>query len=268
MCLVSPCVLWIGGTSGNVRVVKLDTTKSPFEIRLHTTVVPGLETTSRTLTSRTWIRPMRSGPSLGSIENIPEDLEVSIGAESRPPAVAPSGGSFAKRVRERAHNTLRGNRAHSSHVRCIFAKAGHVWTAGGRMFSSIKLWGETDHRLEEVFMLHQRGPCTSMVSIPWQAPGNSATPGGADWRLLTAHDSGNVYLWDPTLRPFRPLLEVEIRKSPIKSLVVFEKLGLMCTAHRDGSVLIGRVLSHQMRIHGLSHSGTDDDDQIYPFVPR
>jgi len=269
MCLVSPRVLWIGGASGNIRVIKLDTSQTPFEIRFHTTVVPGLETASRTLTSRTWIRPMRSGPSLGSIENIPEDFEVSLGAErSSGVAVAPSEGSFIVRVKEKAHNTLRSNRAHSSHVRCIFSKAGHVWTAGGRMFSSIKLWGEADHRLEEVFMLHARGPCTTMVSIPWQAPSNSSQGTGHDWRLLTAHDSGLMYLWDPMTKPFKPLLEIETRKSPIKSMVIFERLGLMCTAHRDGSVLVGRILSHQMRIPGLTASGTDDDDQIYPFVPR
>jgi len=210
---------------------------------------------------------MRSGPSLGSIENIPENFEVSLGAE-RSSVVVPTESSFVRQFKEKAHNTLRTNRAHSSNVRCIFAKAGHVWTAGGKMFSSIKLWGEADHRLEEVFMLHARGPCTCMVSIPWQAPSNSSHGSGCDWRLLTAHDSGLMYLWDPMMKPFKPLLEVETRKSPIRSMVIFERLGLMCTAHRDGSVLVGRILSHQMRIPGLTASGTDDDDQIYPFVPR
>ena len=270
MCLVRPCVLWVGAMSGNIRVVKLEIVNNKFEIRFHTTVVPGLETASRTLTSRPWIRPMRSGPSLGSIENIPEDLVVVGSGPERGNLVSPSGNSFAARLKERAQTTLQwGSRAHSSHVRCIFARGGNVWTAGGFMRSSIKLWSELNHHLESVFSLHPRGPCVSMVAIPWQGGGaTSHSSGTSDWRLLTAHDTGLMYLWDPCqTKPMRPLLEIETKKSPIKSLVVYEKLGVMCTAHRDGSVLVGRILSSHMRIHGLSASGTDDD-QIYPFVPR
>ena len=257
--------------SGNIRVVKLEIVNKKYEIRFHTTVVPGLETASRTLTSRPWIRPMRSGPSLGSIENIPEDFVVGSVPE-RGNLVSPSGNSFAARLKERAQTTLQwGTRAHSSHVRCIFARGGSVWTAGGRMRSSIKLWSELNHHLESVFPLHPKGPCDSMVAIPWHGGGaaTSHSTGLSDWRLLTAHDTGLLYLWDPNqTKPMRPLLEIETKKSPIKSLVVYEKLGVMCTAHRDGSVLVGRILSNTMRIHGLSASGTEDDDQIYPFVPR
>lgn len=272
MCLVRPSVLWVGGASGNIRVVKLDTSKDPFEITLHTTVVPGLENPSRTLTSRTgtWMRPiMRSGPSI-SIENIPENLELSLGTERSGTMIHASGPSFAAKVKEKAQHTLqRTSRAHSSHVRCIFSKNGYVWTAGGRMFSSIKLWGEVDHRLDDVYMLHAKGPCSSMVSIPWNDPENSSQGRNREWRLLTAHETGLLYLWDPSNKPLRPILEIETKKSPIRSLVVFENLGLMCTAHRDGSVLMARVISSQTRIYGLTASNPDDnDDQVLPFVPR
>lgn len=141
------------------------------------------------------------------------------------------------------------------------------------MVSSIKVWCRTDNHLEGSFLCQSHGPCSSMESIPWQHYESGVRSTGESWRLITSHDSGSLLLWDPSLRPMRPLLEIETRKSPIRSFVVFESLGLMSTAHKDGSIVFGKLLSPNTQIYGFTgsdavHNSMEDDGQIYPFVPR
>lgn len=141
------------------------------------------------------------------------------------------------------------------------------------MFSSIKLWCKIDNHLEDSFMCRAFGPCSSMGSIPWQNTESGGRSSSENWRLITAHDSGILLLWDPSMRPMRPLLEIETRKSPVRSLVVFESLGLMCTAHKDGSIVFAKLLSPSTQIYGFTgsaagHNSMEDDGQVYPFVPR
>ena len=61
------------------------------------------------------------------------------------------------------------------------------------------------------------GPCSCFSSIPWSTGRmGSNDVDTQDWRLLTAHDSGKLLLWDPGLKSLQPLLEIEFRKSPIR----------------------------------------------------
>eukprot|EP00210_Caulerpa_lentillifera_P008152 g7786.t1 len=267
LCLIRPQFVWVGTDSGNIRGLTLRTDVSPFEINLHTIVVPGLQPSSRTFTSFTLPRPfgMRLKPTQTSMDNIPEDIEVTTVLEKSRPSVV-------DHLRLAAQRLHRAHRAHSSNVRCIFSKGPWIWTAGGRIFSSIKVWSKSDNHLEDSFLCHSRGPCSSMGSIPWLSQESGGRASGEIWRLLTAHDSGVLLLWDPALRPMRPLLEIETRKSPIRSMVIFESLGLMCTAHKDGSIAFAKLLSPTTQIYGFTgsaaHTEVKDDGQVYPFVPR
>lgn len=61
------------------------------------------------------------------------------------------------------------------------------------------------------------GPCTSMKSTPWwQQAARNQLESPDDWRLLTAHESGKILLWDPGMKQMQPLLEIEFRRSPIR----------------------------------------------------
>eukprot|EP00210_Caulerpa_lentillifera_P005889 g5631.t1 len=267
LCLIRPQFVWVGTDSGNIRGLTLRTDVSPFEIIIHTIVVPGLQPSSRTFTSFSLTRPfgMRLRPTHTSIDNIPEDIEVPTMPErSRP--------SMVEHLRVAAQRLQRPHRAHSSSVRCIYTKGSWIWTSGGRIFSSIKVWCKSDNHFEDSFMCHSRGPCSSMGSIPWLNQDSRSRSSGENWRLLTAHDSGILLLWDPGMRPMRPLLEIETRKSPIRSMVIFESLGLMCTAHKDGSIAFAKLLSPTTQIYGFTgsaaHTEVEDDGQVYPFVPR
>ncbi|CAD7700656.1 unnamed protein product [Ostreobium quekettii] len=301
ICMVSPYVAWVGADSGNIRVIQLHLGdgEMPAELTADYTLAPSECPVGRLVSGSNYFK---SGPltrPTNQIDTVPEDGELtSSGTDPSKSSlrvcmqwtaarlllllamvhyhnpvpgrmVNRSTGSYVGRLSEAMRNMQWHNRAHRSHIRCIFAKGGRVWSSGGRVWylGTIKMWSE-NYILLGKFLCESRGPCSSFASVPWhRGQGGSADQDAQDWRLLTAHDSGKLLLWDPGLKSLQPLLEIEFRKSPIRSLVVWESMGLMCTAHRDGSVQMARLPTPQIR--GLTSSTpVVDEDEIYPFVPR
>ncbi|GMH42656.1 hypothetical protein BSKO_10575 [Bryopsis sp. KO-2023] len=271
ICIASPETAWVGGDSGNIRVVQLDVKSVPAELKVQTTVVPGLAPVGRITSSSQWVRPVPIMTRPNLIDSVPEEQELQSGG-SEPVLVQRSTNSFASRFISGVQNLTFHSRAHRSHVRCIFAKSGRVWTGAGRVFhfGTIKMWNESDKSLMGKFLCESRGPCSCMKSIPWNTAQRSSSrdvESIEDWRLLTAHDSGKILLWDPGYKQLQPLLEIEFRRSPIRACAVFPNLGLLCTCHGDGSVEVARLPTPQMR----NLSGSQPvmaEDQLYPFVPR
>eukprot|EP00803_Ostreobium_quekettii_P005598 evm.model.scf_718.1 EVM.evm.TU.scf_718.1 scf_718:56375-65799(+) len=244
ICMVSPYVAWVGADSGNIRVIQLHLGdgEMPAELTADYTLAPSECPVGRLVSGSNYFK---SGPltrPTNQIDTVPEDGELtSSGTDPSKSCrmVNRSTGSYVGRLSEAMRNMQWHNRAHRSHIRCIFAKGGRVWSSGGRVWylGTIKMWSEN-------YILLGKFLCESR-----------------------AHDSGKLLLWDPGLKSLQPLLEIEFRKSPIRSLVVWESMGLMCTAHRDGSVQMARLPTPQIR--GLTSSTpVVDEDEIYPFVPR
>ena len=75
-----------------------------------------------------------------------------------PVLVQRSTNSIASKFISGVQNLTFHSRAHRSHVRCIFAKKGKVWTgAGKRVFGTIKMWNESDKSLMGKFLCESRG---------------------------------------------------------------------------------------------------------------
>lgn len=274
ICMVSPGKAWVGGDSGNIREIELHLNREPAELKVVSTLAPSLCPVGRVHSSSHWRRPAPLPPRpQNMMEHVPEDGELtSSGTDPTKSCrmVNRSTSSFVEKMSDAVRNIQWNHRAHRSHIRCIFAKGGRVWSSGGRVWylGTIKMWSEKEHTLIGKFLCESRGPCSCFSSIPWSTGRmGSNDVDTQDWRLLTAHDSGKLLLWDPGLKSLQPLLEIEFRKSPIRSLVVWESLGLMCTAHRDGSIHTARLPTPQIR--SLTYPiPVDHEDQIYPFVPR
>lgn len=67
--------------------------------------------------------------------------------------------SFVGKVSDAMRNMQWHHRAHRSHIRCIFAKGGRVWSSGGRVWylGTIKMWSEKDQLLMGKFLCESRG---------------------------------------------------------------------------------------------------------------
>jgi serine/threonine protein kinase len=173
--------------------------------------------------------------------------------------------------------------AHEGPVTALAAAAGRVWTSGGSAaFVCLREWrqrGDLVNKLD----LKGIGAATAMllitpvvrVALPGGLGGGDAGPGGGPlasvasssawggaggalggggesgaageapqaFQLLTAHANGMCHVWGDVGGAMRPLLRVGDRAPPATGLAVCAPLGLICSAHLDGRLLL-RALPH------------------------
>ena len=61
-------------------------------------------------------------------------------------------------------------------------------------------------------------------------------PPAMDWRLLTGHESGQLVMWHPASTRLSPLMYFGEPCSPIRGIMVFEGIDIICTGHLNGEV--------------------------------
>lgn len=81
ICIANQETAWVGGDSGNIRVVTLNTEPKLAELHVQTTVVPGLAPVGRITSSNQWRRPtaIMTRPNVNAIDSVPEEQELQSG---------------------------------------------------------------------------------------------------------------------------------------------------------------------------------------------
>lgn len=79
ICIANQDTAWVGGDSGNIRVVTLNTQTKPSELHVQTTVVPGLAPVGRITSSNQWRRPTAIMTRPNVIDSVPEEQELQSG---------------------------------------------------------------------------------------------------------------------------------------------------------------------------------------------
>ncbi|KAK9862943.1 hypothetical protein WJX84_012116 [Apatococcus fuscideae] len=163
---------------------------------------------------------------------------------------------------------LEGKRAHGGSVMCMAAHSNRVWTSGGSSSSyNLREWSSQGLPLA-TFDLQLLGPAQAMmmmrsvvhVTFPEdinargsleeprrstgqgdKAPLATVDSSSSVWQLVTAHSNGQIQVWDPSLGSIKPVLRIGDPGSSCRDLILCESMGLLCSAHVDGS-LIMRIL--------------------------
>ncbi|GMH42677.1 hypothetical protein BSKO_10596 [Bryopsis sp. KO-2023] len=169
---------------------------------------------------------------------------------------------------KRAYSGMTDMLAHMGRVRCMLARDDSVWSSGGdqRSSSSLRVWNAAG---EETCVknLSAFGACDAMFDLAWD---EKAFPEeDCLWRLLTGHETGELVLWMPM--SLIPMVKIGPRAPPVRSIFVMDYLGLLFTAHQDGSIRFRSMIVPDNGAPGLfssSHScSCVADERLHKHLP-
>ncbi|DBA69568.1 TPA: hypothetical protein ACH3X2_012650 [Trebouxia sp. C0005] len=169
-----------------------------------------------------------------------------------------------------------GVRAHSGAVTAVEAHQSLVFTSGGSpSHPALHQWAQNGmlqhtQKLKDLGVaraikalspiVHVRGPVamtrqrssmqglenvdiSSQSSIGSQSPMTGSIEAApsrrrSDWQLLTAHENGQMQVWEASIGMLCPVLRIGTAGPAARCLVLCKSLGILATAHADGKLFL------------------------------
>jgi hypothetical protein len=78
-------------------------------------------------------------------------------------------------------------------------------------------------------------PSVLPASVPEDGVGGDPRAG---WQLLTAHDNGQVLVWNAAADHLQPVCKLGETGSPVRTVASLDAFGLICTAHANGELAL------------------------------